>query len=50
VKWFGLKVEDMPSRLFQYLISKGYAVPLWFGIDYWANGKTAIELNIAIQK
>lgn len=34
--------------VFQYLISKGYAVPLFFGIDHWANGKTAIELGIAI--
>lgn len=34
----------------QYLISKGYDVPLWFGIDHWANGKTAIELGIAINK
>jgi hypothetical protein len=33
--------------IFQYLISKGYAVPLWFGIDHWANGKTAIQLGIA---
>lgn len=33
-----------------YLISKGYAVPLWFGIDHWANGKTAIELGIAVEK
>ncbi len=37
-------------ELYQYLISKGYAVPLWFGIDHWANGKTAIELNIAVEK
>lgn len=36
------------SDVYQYLISKGYAVPLWFGIDHWANGKTAIELEIAL--
>lgn len=35
--------------IFQYLISKGYAVPLFFGINHWANGKTAIELGIAIE-
>ena len=34
----------------EYLISKGYAVPLWFGLNHWANGKTAIELEIAIEK
>lgn len=33
----------------EYLISKGYAVPLWFGIDHWANGQTAIQLGIAIE-
>lgn len=31
-----------------HLISKGYDVPIWFGINHWANGKTAIELGIAI--
>ncbi|HRI34983.1 MAG TPA: hypothetical protein PLD02_14640 [Saprospiraceae bacterium] len=35
---------------YQYLISKCYAVPLFFGINHWANGKTAIELGIAIDK
>lgn len=35
---------------YEYLKSKGYAVPLWFGIDHWANGKNAFELNIAIEK
>lgn len=35
---------------YQYLIFKGYAVPLWFGVNHWANGKTAIELGIAIDK
>lgn len=38
------------TELYQYLISKGYAVPLWFGIGHWANGKTAIYLGIAIDK
>lgn len=29
---------------------KGYSVPLYFGIDHACNGKTPIELNIAIPK
>lgn len=33
---------------FQYLMQKGYAVPLFFKVNHWANGKTAIELGIAI--
>lgn len=36
--------------VYQYLIQQGYAVPLFFGVDHWANGKTAIELGIAIEK
>lgn len=36
--------------LIQYLISKGYDVPQWFGIDHWANGKFLIELGVAIEK
>jgi hypothetical protein len=34
----------------ELLIKKGYAVPLFFGSNHWANGKNAIELNIAIDK
>lgn len=34
----------------QWYFMKGYAVPLFFGIDHWANGKTAIELGIALDK
>jgi len=37
------------TQLSEYLRSKGYAVPLFFGIDHWANGKTPIELGIAIE-
>ncbi len=33
---------------YNYLISKGYAVPLWLGINHVSNGKTAIELDIAL--
>lgn len=36
--------------IWQYLISKGYAVPLFFAPNHWANGKTAIELGLAIDK
>lgn len=38
------------QMIFQYLKSKGYDVPLWFGIDHPCNGMTAIQLNIAIDK
>jgi hypothetical protein len=43
---YGLSILEV----YQYLIQKGYAVPLFFGIDHPANGKTAIELGIAIDK
>lgn len=36
--------------ILQYLISKGYAVPLFFGLDHPCNGKTAIECGVAIEK
>jgi len=53
---FDLKSYTIPNTVnpfihhsaYQYLISKGYAVPLFLGIDHWANGKNAIELGIAI--
>jgi hypothetical protein len=35
---------------YQYLISKSYAVPLFFSPGHWANGKDAIALGIAIDK
>lgn len=35
---------------FQYLIQKGYAVPLFFGVNHPCNGKTVIELGLAINK
>jgi len=38
------------SFVHQYLISKGYDVPLFFGNNHWASCKTAIELGIAIDK
>lgn len=46
----GKKVKGLSYPTREFLILKGYAVPLWFGIDHWANGKTAIELGIAIDK
>lgn len=36
-------------KIYLFLISEGYAVPLFFGLNHWANGKTAIELKIAIE-
>lgn len=36
--------------IYTQLIVWSYAVPLFFGINHWANGKTAIELNIAVDK
>lgn len=44
------KNRDVSFEIYSYLISKEYAVPLWFGISHWANGKTAIELEIAVDK
>jgi len=35
---------------YQELIKMGYAVPIYFGLNHWANGKTAIELGIAIER
>jgi len=43
------EVYDIQNAyIYQDLIHKGYAVPIYFGPDHWANGKTAIELGIAI--
>lgn len=48
-RWYeGGSLEWLYS--FQQLIMWGYAVPLYFGLNHWANGKTAIELNIAKEK
>lgn len=38
------------TEVFQYLISKGYAVPLFISPNHPLNGQTAIELGIAIDK
>ena len=42
--------KNMCWEGYQYLISKGYSVPLFFGLNHWANSKTPIELNIGIEK
>lgn len=34
----------------QLFTTKGYAVPLYFGVGHWANGLNAIELQIGIDK
>lgn len=38
------------AYMYQFLISRSYAVPLFFSPGHWANGKTALDLNIAIKK
>lgn len=45
-----IKLYSVSSLAAQYLISKGYAVPIWLGINHPLNGKTPIELGIAIDK
>lgn len=47
---FPLNYDHFWWKAYQYLISKSYAVPLFFGIDHPCNGKTAIECGIAIIK
>lgn len=45
--------NDYGLRIFsayQYLISKGYAAPLFFEPNHFANYKTAIELDLATIK
>jgi len=34
---------------YQELIKMGYSVPIYFGLNHWANGKSPIELGIAIE-
>jgi hypothetical protein len=40
---------QMPYEAYQQLVKWGYSVPLYFGLEHWANGKTPIELGIAIE-
>lgn len=43
-------MSEQHIEIFQQLFLWGYAVPIYFGINHWANGKTAIELGIAVDK
>lgn len=40
--------DSLNAKQHQFLISRGYSVPLFFAPNHWANGKTPIQLNIAI--
>jgi hypothetical protein len=44
------ELEDYREMIFQYLISKGYAVPLFISPNHPCNGQDAISLGIAIDK
>lgn len=44
---FGVKEAII---IYQYLFSKGYIIPLFFSPNHPANGKTAIELGLAMDK
>jgi len=39
---------DSQGFLTQHYYNEGIAIPLYFGPGHWANGKTAIELGIAV--
>lgn len=41
---------DFPNQFSQFLIQRGYAVPLFIEPGHPDNGKTAIELGLAIAK
>lgn len=43
-------INDVRYYVHQYLIQRGYAVPLFIEPNHPANGRTAIELNLAIDK
>lgn len=45
-----LKDKNFPHYLYQYLILKEYAVPLWFGMNHSLNDRDAITLGIATDK
>lgn len=59
--WLSLAVKDhissdgyhygpLPWDVYQYLIQRGYALPLFIAPDHPNNGKTAIELGLAIER
>ena len=42
-------LPENPGLVDQYLISEGYAVPLYIDINHPGNGQTAIDLGIAVE-
>jgi hypothetical protein len=46
----GIALDDMIFRHTVWIegVQKSYAMPLYFGANHWANGKNAVELNLAI--
>lgn len=42
--------HELSMERHRYLIQKGYDVPMFFGIDHPDNGRTLIELGIAIDR
>jgi hypothetical protein len=46
----GLRFKDLCGLSIAYLMSKGYAIPLFFEPGHPLNGKTAIESGLAIDK
>jgi len=40
---------SIPYPVYLNLLQQGYAVPLFFGLNHWANAKTPIELGLAIE-
>lgn len=48
--WLEFWMPNLPYSLHRQLILWGYAVPIYFGVNHWANSKTAIELGIAKEK
>ena len=44
------RIDEYPADVYLYILSKGYAVPLFFSVGHWENGKDAITLGIAIDK
>jgi hypothetical protein len=44
------KSRDINFEIYQYLVLTGHAVPLFIEVGHPDNGKTAIELRIAIDK
>lgn len=45
-----LDVNKLNTMSIQFLADMGYMVPIWFGVDHWANGKSLFELKIAVNE